>query len=121
MIRRFKEVAKDHIASGVRLPKIIAIDEYKGDTDAGMYQLIIADRFHYCRYIYWAIDEVRRKVQKEWHAYDRKKCKRMRHVLYKRSEKLTEKNRWYLDRYLGMSEELKKTYELKEVYCEWFD
>ena len=121
VIRRFKEVAKNHIASGVRLPKIIAIDEYKGDTDAGTYQLIIADRFHYCRYIYWAIDEVRRKVQKEWHAYDRKKCKRMRHVLYKRSEKLTEKNRWYLDRYLGMSEELKKAYELKEAYCEWFD
>jgi transposase len=177
VIRRFKEVAKDHIASGVRLPKIISIDEYKGDTDAGTYQLIIAnaethepidilpnrrkdtikeylhqygadvdivvmdmnpsfkaavkqalgrpliiaDRFHYCRYIYWAIDEVRRKVQKEWHAYDRKKCKRMRHVLYKRSEILTEKNRWYLDRYLGMSEELKKAYELKEAYCEWFD
>ncbi len=177
VIRRFKKVAKDHIASGVRLPKIIAIDEYKGDTDAGMNQLIIAnaethepidilpnrrkdtikdylyqhgtdveivvldmnpsfkaalkqvlgrpliiaDRFHYCRYIYWAIDEVRRKVQKEWHAYDRKKCKQMRHVLYNRSEKLTEKNRWYLDRYLGMSEELKKAYELKEAYCEWFD
>ena len=177
VIRRFKEVAKYQMTRGVRLPKAIAIDEYKGDTDAGTYQLIIAnaethepldilpnrrkdtikeylyrhgadvelvvmdmnpsfkaavktalgrplivaDRFHYCRYIYWAIDEVRRKVQKEWHAYDRKKCKRMRHVLYKRSGKLTEKNRWYLDRYLGMSEELKKAYELKEAYCEWFD
>lgn len=177
VIRRFKEVAKDQMTSGVRLPKAIAIDEYKGDTDAGTYQLIIAnaethepldilpnrrkdtikeylyqhgadvelvvmdmnpsfkaavktalgrplivaDRFHYCRYIYWAIDAVRRKVQKEWHAYDRKKCKRMRHVLYKRSEKLTEKNRWYLERYLSMSEELKKAYELKEAYCEWFD
>jgi transposase len=177
VIRRFKEVAKDQMTNGVRLPKAIAIDEYKGDTDAGTYQLIIAnaethepldilpnrrkdtikdylhqygaevelvvmdmnpsfkaavkkalerpvivaDRFHYCRYIYWAIDEVRRKVQKEWHAYDRKKCKRMRHVLYKRNEKLTEKNRWYLNRYLGMSEELKKAYELKEAYCKWFD
>lgn len=177
VIRRFKDVAKAQLTSGVRLPKAIAIDEYKGDTDAGTYQLIIAnaethepldilpnrrkdtikeylyrhgadvelvvmdmnpsfkaavkialgrplivaDRFHYCRYIYWAIDEVRRKVQKEWHAYDRKKCKRMRHVLYKRSERLTEKNRWYLDRYLGMSEELKQAYELKEAYCEWFD
>ena len=45
--------------------------------------VIIADRFHFCRYIYWALDDVRRKVQKEWHAYDRKKCKRMRHVLHK--------------------------------------
>lgn len=177
VIRRFKEVAKNEMVSGVRLPKIIAIDEYKGDTDAGTYQLIIAnaethepidilpnrrketikdylyqygadvemvvmdmnlsfkaavkqalgrpliiaDRFHFCRYIYWAIDEVRRKVQKEWHAYDRKKCKRMRHVLYKRSKKLTEKHQWYLDRYLGLSDELKRAYELKEAYCEWFD
>lgn len=177
VIRRFKKVAETQMNNGVRLPKAIAIDEYKGDTDAGKYQLIIAnaethepidilpnrkkdtikdylyqygadveivvmdmnqsfkaavrkalgrpviiaDRFHYCRYIYWAIDEVRRKVQKEWHAYDRKKCKRMRHVLYKRSEKLTEKDRWYLNRYLGMSDELKKAYELKEAYCEWFD
>lgn len=177
VIRRFKETAKEKIAAGVRLPKAIAIDEYKGDTDAGTYQLIIAnaethepidilpnrrkdtikdylrqygsevevvvmdmnpsfklavrqalgrpvivaDRFHYCRYIYWAIDEVRRQVQKEWHAYDRKKCKRMRHVLYKRRDKLKEKHHFYLNRYLGMSSTLKKAYELKEAYCEWFD
>ncbi len=35
--------------------------------------VIIANRFHYCRYIHWAVDGVRRKVQKEWHAYDHKK------------------------------------------------
>ena len=45
----------------------------------------------------------------------------MRHVFYKRKEKLTEKQQWYLDPYLGMSEELRKAYELKEAYCEWFD
>ncbi|PIC73390.1 ISL3 family transposase [Sporosarcina sp. P17b] len=177
IIRRFQQVAKQHMVSGVRLPKAITIDEYKGDTDAGTYQLIVAnadthepldilpnrrkdtikdylyqygadvelvvmdmnpsfkaavrealgrtvivaDRFHFCRYIYWAIDEVRRKVQKERHAYDRKKCKRMRYVLYKRSRKLHDKSKWYRDRYIGMSEELKTAYELKEAYCEWFD
>ena len=177
VIRRFKEAAKTEIISGVSLPKAIAIDEYKGDTDAGTYQLIIAnaethepidilpnrrketvkdylskhgadveivvmdmnpsfkaavrkalgqpvivaDRFHYCRYIYWALDEVRRQVQKEWHEYDRKKCKRMRHVLYKRQEKLTKKNAWYLARYTTMSETLKQAHELKEAYCKWFD
>ena len=177
VIRRFKKVVEEQLQEGVHLPKYIAIDEYKGDTDAGTYQLIIAnaethqpidilpnrrketikhylmkygaevevvvmdmnpsfkaavrkalnrpviiaDRFHYCRYIYWALDEVRCKVQKEWHAYDRKKCKKMRHVLYKRFDQLTERNLWYLNRYTGMSEELKKAYELKEAYCEWFD
>ena len=45
--------------------------------------VIIADRFHYCRYIHWAVDEVRRKVQKEWHPYNRKKLKCMRYVLHK--------------------------------------
>ena len=45
----------------------------------------------------------------------------MRHVLYKRFDKLTETNRWYLNRYIGMSKELKQAYELKEAYCEWFD
>ncbi len=43
VIRRFKEVAKNEMKTGVRLPKAIAIDEYKGDTDAGTYQLIIAN------------------------------------------------------------------------------
>ena len=45
----------------------------------------------------------------------------MRFVSYKRSDQLTEKNRWYLDRYTGLSNELKWAYELKEAYCEWFD
>ena len=174
IIRRFKTlVAK--MPTGITLPKAIAIDEYKADTDAGKFQLIIAnadthepidilpnrkketiqdylrqyganveivvmdmnpafkaavkkalnrpvivaDRFHYCRYIHWALDEVRRNVQKEWHAYDRKKMKRMRYVLHKESSRLTEKDRWYLNRYLTMSPELKKAYLLKESYKEW--
>lgn len=174
VIRRFKQLAKI-LPSGVQLPRVIAIDEYKADTDAGKYQLIIADaethapidilpnrrketikqylqenganveivvmdmnpsfkaavkkalnrpvivadRFHYCRYIHWALDEVRRKVQKEWHAYDRKKAKRMRYVLHKSPEDLTPKEWWYLNRYIGMSPELREAYELKELYKKW--
>ncbi|MER2191524.1 MAG: ISL3 family transposase [Solibacillus sp.] len=174
IIRRFKEAMKQ-LPEGVTLPKAIAIDEYKADTDAGKYQLIIAnaethepidilpnrrketikhylatygaevkivvmdmnpafkaavksalnspvivaDRFHYCRYIHWALDEIRRQVQKEFNSYDRKKLKKMRYVLHKNSEKLTEKDRWYLERYLAMSPALKQGYELKESYKAW--
>ena len=174
VICRFKSVVQT-MPKGVMLPKVIAIDEYKADTDAGKYQLIIedaethqpidilpnrrkdtikdylaqygsnveivvmdmnpafkaavkkalnrpvivADRFHYCRYIHWAVDEVRRKVQKEWHAYDRKKIKRMRFVLHKDAEKLTSNERWYLERYLKMFSDLKEAYELKECYKKW--
>ncbi|WP_343844103.1 ISL3 family transposase, partial [Salinibacillus aidingensis] len=51
--------------------------------------VVVADRFHFCRYIYWALERVRRKVQNEFDDYDRKKCKRMRHVFYKHYENLT--------------------------------
>ena len=53
--------------------------------------VIVADCFHFSRYIYWAMDEMRRQVQKEWDKYNRTKCKRMRHVFYKRETKLSPK------------------------------
>lgn len=176
IVRRFDLVALQELTETAKLPRTIAIDEYKGDTREGKYQLIIAngetkepidilpnrkkktikhylqqhgagveivvmdmsasfkgavrealgkpviiaDRFHFCRYIYWALDGVRRRVQKNWNDYDRKKGKRMRYVFYKNSEKLTEEDRWYLNRYLEMDSELKRAYELKEAYCVWF-
>ncbi|MBU8909047.1 ISL3 family transposase, partial [Desertibacillus haloalkaliphilus] len=83
--------------------------------------IIIADRFHFCRYIYWALEKVRRQAQKGFHDYDRKKCKQMKHVFNKRKRDLSKKQQWYLERYLSMSEELKQAYELKEAYCEWFE
>lgn len=157
VMRRFDRLAVKEMTEVQELPRVIAIDEYKGDTKEGKYQLIIADgetkepidilpnrkkktikdylqkhgtnvevvimdmspsfkaavrkalgkpvivadRFHFCRYIYWALDGVRRRIQSDWNDYDRKKCKRMRYVFYKDSAKLTEEDRWYLDRYLG--------------------
>ena len=174
VIRRFKGLVKA-MPTGVQLPRVIAIDEYKADTDSGTYQLIIADaethepidilpnrrketiynylrqygaqveivvmdmnpafkaavrkaldrpliiadRFHYSRYIHWALDEIRRTVQREFNSYDRKKLKRMRYVLHRDPLKLSEKDRWYLNRYLNMSEELREAYELKELYKKW--
>lgn len=176
-MRRFDRIACSEIRKIELLPPVIAIDEYKGDTNEGKYQLIIADgitrepldilpnrkketikhylqkhgdqvrivimdmsqsfkaavkkaldrpviiadHFHFSRYIYWALDGVRRRVQQSFHSYDRKKCKRMRYVFYKSSNHLTEQDQWYLDRYLKMSSELKRAYELKEAYCKWFE
>lgn len=42
-MRRFKEAAQEHLGKTKRLPKRISLDEYKDDTDAGKFQLIIAD------------------------------------------------------------------------------
>ena len=176
-MRRFDEVSAPMLKKLDQLPEVIAIDEYKGDTKAGKYQVIIgdgytgepldilpdrsvktvkqylqskgdnvqmvimdmshsfksavqkalgnpiilADRFHFCRYIYWALEKVRRRVQKDFHDYDRKKCKRMKHIFYKSYERLSEKQHWYLERYLGMSEDLREAYGLKEAFRSWFE
>ncbi|WP_085991354.1 ISL3 family transposase [Oceanobacillus senegalensis] len=176
-MRRFDNVSAGKLREVKALPRVIAIDEYKGDTNKGKYQtiigngetgepldilpdrsvktvkkylqekgekveivimdmshsfksavqqalgnpIIIADRFHFCRYIYWALERVRRRVQKEFHPYDRKKCKRMKHVFYKHYEALSAKQHWYLERYLGLSEDLRTAYGLKESYRTWFE
>ena len=46
----------------------------------------------------------------------------MRHIFYKANEKLSSKQRWYLDRYLNLSDDyLKRAYWLKEAYRYWFE
>ena len=176
-MRRFDEISEPALKEVERLPEVIAIDEYKGDTSEGKYQVIIADgetgkpldilsnrsvkkvkeylrekgskvemvimdmshafksavqkalgnpviiadRFHFCRYIYSALERVRRRVQKEFHDYDRRKCKQMKHVFYKPYEKLSAKQFWYLERYLGLDEELRQAYALKEAFRDWFE
>ena len=176
VMRRFDQIGDSEIKEVEELPEIIAIDEYKGDTDEGKYQLIIAngmtrepidilpnrskktvtnylkskganvqvvimdmsypfkaavrkalgnpviiaDRFHFSRYIYWALERVRIQEQSKFSDYDRKKCKRMRHVFYKHREDLTDNQKWYLERYLNLSDRLRVAYQLKELYCDWF-
>lgn len=83
--------------------------------------VIIADRFHFVRYIYWAMERVRIRIQKEWNDYDRKKVKKKRFVFLKKSKDLTQKDQWYLERYFAMSKELESAYRLKESFCQWFE
>lgn len=177
VMRRFDRISAPLLEEVEELPEVIAIDEYKGDTNKGKYQVIladgvtgkpldilpdrsvqtvkrylqqkgsqvntvvmdmspafksavrqalgkpviVADRFHFCRYIYWALDRVRRRVQHDFHAYDRKKCKQIKHVFHKKQENLTDKQHWYLQKYLDLSEELRTAYQLKEAYQAWFE
>ena len=122
---RRKSTVKEYLKKYGEKVKMVVMDmspSFKAAVDQALdYPIVIADRFHFCRYIYWALDRVRIKVQKDFHNYDRKKCKRMRHVFYKPHENLTEKQRWYLNRYLSMSDYLTKAYWLKEAYRYWFE
>ncbi|MCM3713798.1 ISL3 family transposase [Alkalihalobacillus oceani] len=177
VMRRFDHLSASLVKEVDQLPPVIAIDEYKADTQEGTYQLILADaqtrrpldilpdrsaktlqrylekkgehvqivvmdlsysfksavqkalgspviigdRFHFSRYMIWALEAVRRTEQKAFHPYDRKKCKRLRSIFYKRREELTERQLWYVERYLSLSDALREAYELKEAYMAWFD
>lgn len=122
---RKKKTVKEYLRQYGEKVEMVVMDmspSFKAAVDQALGKpIVIADRFHFCRYIYWALERVRRNVQKEFSDYDRKKCKRMKHVFYKRKNKLTEKQRWYLERYLNLSDYLRKAYQLKEAYCTWFD
>lgn len=83
--------------------------------------IIIADRFHFVRYAYSAIDRVRMRVQKDWHDYDRKQVKQRRFVFFKKSDQLNEKDQWYLDRYFELSDDMRVAYEVNEQFCRWFE
>ncbi len=122
---RKKETLKNYLRKHGQHVKVVVMDmspSFKAAVDEALGKpVVVADRFHFSRYIYWALDRVRRKEQKVFDEYDRKKCKRMRHVFYKRPEELTEGQEWYLNRYLNKSDYLKKAYQLKEAYRLWFE
>nr|WP_249260778.1 transposase [Virgibacillus pantothenticus] len=69
--------------------------------------LIIADRFHYMRQVYWAFDEVRREVQRDLDKKPR--------ILMKRSKKLLWKSV-----YKQIDPRLQKAYALKNKLDQWF-
>ncbi|WP_260490326.1 ISL3 family transposase [Listeria booriae] len=177
VIRLFDARTTAFIIPPSQLPKIIAIDEFKGDTDKGKYQLIIADpitrrpidilenrsmktiqqylrergqqvemvtmdlsqafksavqkalgkpviiadSFHFSRYIYWALSKVRIRVQEQFHPYDRKRCKRIRGLLYKRKKALTPAEKIRIQHYLDLHPDLQTAYDIKEAYQAWFD
>lgn len=122
---RKKETLKKYLRKHGDNVKVVVMDmskSFKAAVDQALGKpVVVADRFHFCRYIYWALENVRRKEQNIFDDYDRKKCKRMKHVFYKHHEDLTDKQLWYLNYYLGKSDRLKTAYQLKEAYRLWFE
>jgi transposase len=84
---RYKKTIKDYLKKHGQRVEVVIMDmspSFKSAVQSALGKpVIVADRFHFCRYIYWALDRVRKRVQKGFSEYDRKKCKRMRHVFHK--------------------------------------
>ena len=76
---------------------------------------IVADRFHYARYIVQAVDTVRKEVQKKLSTEERKYFKHSRKLLLSRYINLNKEQREELNYILiNYSEELRRVYDEKE-------
>lgn len=82
---------------------------------------IVIDRFHVARYCTWAMDDVRRDVQKHLLPASRKHFKRSRRLLIARRASLSEDDRAAVNVMLHFSERLYQTYALKELFFQFMD
>ncbi|QHS22913.1 ISL3 family transposase [Virgibacillus sp. MSP4-1] len=82
--------------------------------------LIIADRFHFMRQVYWALDSVRREVQHDLEKNERIRMKRSKKLLWKSQYKLTDEQKEKVNQLLQIHPRLKEAYELKNKLDQWF-
>jgi transposase len=80
---------------------------------------IVIDRFHVVRYCTWALENVRKRVQKALPAAERKYFKRSRRLLLSRMSKLSDTNKAAVERMLLVSPDLREAYLLKEKFYEF--
>lgn len=81
---------------------------------------IIADKFHVIRVVINSLENVRKRIQKEFYDAKRKWFKRSRQLLLKPEYKLTDEDKIELNRMLNSSPELEKAWLLKERFYEIF-
>lgn len=75
---------------------------------------IVVDKFHWVRQIYWALDKVRKNMQKEFYDTKRKYFKANRKLLFKRYSELKDEQKQEVSVMLWQSEKLYKAWLLKE-------
>ncbi|WP_235619568.1 transposase [Caldanaerobacter subterraneus] len=77
---------------------------------------IAIDKFHFTRYVYWAVENVRKRVQKELPANKRKYFKKSWRLLFAKYDTLTEKQKEKVEVMFWYSDDLKMAYQLKEQF-----
>ena len=77
---------------------------------------IVIDKFHVVRYVTWALENVRKRVQKQLLADKRKYFKRSRKLLLTHQKKLTKEGLEALEVILLQSQDLAIAYHLKELF-----
>ena len=78
----------------------------------------IVDRYHFIRQVSWALENVRKRIQKDISSKLRKYFKRSRSLITKPASKLTSEQAKEVSLMLDLSNDLKLAYRLKELfYC----
>lgn len=174
-VNRWLQFASSHKPN--RLPTVLSIDEFRGNTEFGKFQCIltsptekrildvlptrysaniceylrsfsnrkqvqyfimdmnkeylriakallpnakiIIDRFHVMRYCTWALENVRKRIQKMLLPQQRKYFKRSRKLLLSHMSKLSDENKAAVELMLTYSPDLREAYLLKEKFYEF--
>ena len=77
---------------------------------------IVIDRYHVTRQVIWALERVRKEVQKHLSAEWRRFCKHSKALLNKPPQKLSDEERQKLRIILGLSNRLEQAYYLKNDF-----
>ena len=80
---------------------------------------IVIDKFHVVRYATWALENVRKRVQKQMLSSKRKYFKRSRRLLLSHRENLNEESLLALEVMLSQSNDLAVAYHLKELFFDF--
>ena len=81
--------------------------------------LHIVDRYHFIRQVSWALENVRKRIQKAVSSNLRKYFKRSRSLITKPSSKLTSEQANEVSLMLELSKDLKLAYGLKELFYQY--
>ena len=79
--------------------------------------MIIRDKYHYIRQVYWALDRVRKRMEKTLPEKGRVYLKRHRYLLRKTVLKPYEEKS--LEKLLSIHDDLKNAWELKELFLDF--
>lgn len=77
---------------------------------------IVADKFHVCRQVTWALERTRKEIQSSLPKQQRLYFKKSRWILLKRQENLNEEEKQQLENMLQLSKEIRNAYLLKEKF-----
>jgi transposase len=82
---------------------------------------VVADKFHVCRQVTWALERVRKEEQKKFGKDRRIYFKKSRWILLKRYQSLTDGERLQLEGMLQISPKIRDSYMLKEKFYYFMD